>query len=154
MADEICGVRLRRENVHWEGSELHVGHEWIEFVDPSGATTFSAGFWPVGKNIWWTDGQVMTPDPHGGDTSSNVHTEEIFRPNMQTAGGTNLPKCADASCDDIRKCIKDAVDQSQKNPPGYRLLTNNCRDWAEEMIRKCCLNAIDLDNWTGGAVGI
>src|SRR2546423_1052964 len=54
MPQVVCEVRIRREAVHWDGVQLNVGHEWIEFVGWDGRTTFSAGFWPTGPFLLHT----------------------------------------------------------------------------------------------------
>ena len=141
MPAEECGVRIRREKVHFEGLSLHVGHEWIEFVDSSGQVTFSAGLWPGGgwfQTIFDTNGgQVASPDPTGGKTSPEIFTVDIF---PQPGETPYIDDCEDADCADIQKCIRDLVDHEKSSPPAYSLLLYNCRHWVTNILEQCCLS--------------
>lgn len=135
MATEYCGIRIRQQSPHFEGANLYVGHQWIEFLDQAGNVTSSSGFWPSG-NLFWGGGEVKTNDPYHGDTSSSTYTVEVF----PTPGGTDeIEDCKEATCDEIQDCVRFRIEVTTDSPRIYSLLLYNCRHWVTNVIEQCCL---------------
>jgi hypothetical protein len=124
---EECNVRVRREAAHWADWDFHFGHQWIEILDDKGDVEFSAGLWP-GRGFFGGRGKVRSPDPYAGESSDQIRSLPVRR----------LKDC-EKSCEEVRKCIRDSVAADSKNPPSYNLITNNCRDWAEKILKACCI---------------
>jgi hypothetical protein len=125
---ECCGVRIRRENASRDKKtgQILVGHQWIELVDQHGVIKFSAGFWPTG-NIWMSRGFVDIPDEKEGKTAG-INSRPI-----------NKKEACEDTCDKITLCVRSSAALAKINPPGYRLLWFNCRNWTKRILNHCGL---------------
>ncbi|MCL5096851.1 MAG: RHS repeat-associated core domain-containing protein, partial [Candidatus Omnitrophica bacterium] len=164
-----CGITVHRAPVDvrlvwdWPPIEIDAGHEWIEF-DGQGY-----GFWPAGSALYSDGKMHEGDDPHtgerngrnwdlvckktcilpGGEKSTKIvegtwveggiYGESGEKLTIIQAGSGKDKKCPDASCDDIKSCIK-AVAAEWKNGKIYCLPAINCRDFVLDVLRRCALN--------------
>jgi hypothetical protein len=134
MPTQICNIRVRRKTPRFVGFGLDVGHEWIEFLDSSGAVTGSAGFYPSG-NIWGSAGTVQSPDSYQGSVAGVV-TVNVDRtpPGLGTAF-----ECDTKTCADILECVHSKVAEAKADPPNYTLPFFNCRNFVTWVLTRCCI---------------
>jgi len=164
-----CGITVHRAPVKvglvwdWPPIDINAGHEWIE-IDGKGY-----GFWPSGSALYSDGKLHEGDDPYTGDRSGrnwdlvckkarcvpgepfSVRIEEgtfgygvIYGPNVEKytimqAGSGKGKKCPDATCDDIKSCIK-AVAAEWKTGKTYCLPATNCKDFVTDVLQRCALN--------------
>lgn len=134
MANQICNIRVRRKKPRFINFRIDVGHEWIEFLDSSGAITGSAGFYPTG-NIWGSTGIVLAPDSYQGSTTGVV-TVDI---NRTPAGLGTAFDCGTKTCADIWECVQLKITEARSDPPNYTLPFFNCRNFVTWVLTRCCI---------------
>jgi RHS repeat-associated protein len=164
-----CGITVHRAPVRvrpvwdWPPIEIDAGHEWIEF-DGQGY-----GFWPAGSALYSDGKMHEGDDPHTGERNGRnwdlackkarcvpgqpfsvrieegtfgygvIYGSDVEKYTVLQAGSGKGKKCPDATCDDIKSCIK-AVAAEWKTGKTYCLPATNCRDFVSDVLQRCALN--------------
>lgn len=164
-----CGITVHRALVKvglvwdWPPIDINAGHEWIE-IDGKGY-----GFWPAGSALYSDGKFHDGDDPYTGDRSGRnwdlackktcilpggekstkivegtwgeggIYGDSGEKLTILQAGSGKGKKCPDASCDDIKSCVK-AVAEECKTGKTYCLPATNCRNFVSDVIRRCALN--------------